>query len=209
MSAEYSLELGVEAREIHGGGRAPLRSLKTLVVREFPGVMAGFYERFDAYAATMAAPPDLERSLAARAMITRHWTTIAEAEFGDRFMASARTKVETALDLGMPQQWRAAAFPPPLSRLIQKGIAEAWPKWSLGGAGADQTAAAVRALIKAAMLDMDVSTGLYASANARSSRELFQGMAERFEANLSPSVTFVAEAARGLEAAAEIGRAHV
>lgn len=202
MSAEYSLELGFEALEIDDDVRAALRSLKPLVAREFPGVMAAFYERFDAFAATGDTPPDMERTLAARAMLARHWATIAEAEFGDRFVASVRTKAETALDLGMPQQWRAAAFAQLLSGLIEKVIAEAWPKWSLGGAGADRTAASVRALIKAAILDMDVSTELYASANARNSRELFQGMAERFEANLSPSVTFVADAARGLEAAA-------
>ena len=153
--------------------RASLRDLAPLLKRELPIALDAFYE-------VVRAEPQTRRFFAgephiasARGRQLVHWEEISRAEFSDAYVQAVRTVGLTHARIGLEPRWYIAGYALVLERLIAAVVAERWPRAGLGRRreGPEAAGQAVAALVKAALLDMELAISVYLEAAETARRE--------------------------------------
>ena len=150
--------------------RQALRNLAGLVDREIGPALDAFYSRVQDTAKARAFFRDPDHMAGASRSQQDHWRVIAGGDFGADYAANVRRIGQTHARIGLEPSWYIGGYGLILERLITAIVAEHWPK-GLGASrgGAARLSTSLSALVKAALLDMDlaISTYLDALAEAR------------------------------------------
>ena len=147
---------------------ARLRGLDAIFEGELPKALDTFYQR-------LRETPKVSRLFSSEAHIAHakskqidHWKSIRSAHFDEAYYASTRRIGETHARIGLHPQWYIGGYAVVMSQLVEKILAEHWPRQTLGfgkkGASAGEIGAMIKAMVKAVFLDMDLSISVYIDA---------------------------------------------
>ena len=145
---------------------AGILSLKPVVERELPAALDAFYDKVRATPRLSAFFRDDAHMAAAKSAQLKHWDAIGSARFDDRYAAGVRAIGLAHARVGLEPAWHIAGYAVVVDRLVKAIVGELWPKGLLSGGrkAADAAGAALGALVKAALLDMDFAISVYVEA---------------------------------------------
>lgn len=158
------MELGPEQR-------AALRSMRSVVSAVIGKALDRFYARAAATPETAAFFADSAHMARAKAAQEKHWKHIAGGEFDQQFYQSVRRIGATHARIGLEPRWYVGSYAIVLEHLL-RGIGTHTPLWKriinvFRPAAAGDASIAI---VKAALLDMEISLSIYFE-EAQSSRE--------------------------------------
>lgn len=178
--------------------RGLLRSYRSVISAELPGILDAFYEHVRAFPEVAGMFPDASAFGHARDMQVAHWALIATGNFDAHYTASVRRMGEVHCGLGLEPHWYIGGYSFITGRLLAAVSGERGLARLFGGQGAK----AAVALNKAAMLDMDLAISVYFEAARRNCRETLAGLAAGFEEAVVTVVRSVNSAANDLRSSA-------
>jgi methyl-accepting chemotaxis protein len=144
------------------GQRAILRDLSGTVKRLIGPALESFY-------AAVRSTPELKHFFRddahmdrAKTAQARHWGRIAEAQFDDGLYASVRAIGSVHARIGLEPRWYIGAYALVLDNMFRE-IAKEHGWWARARTGfrKPRTVDAIAALLKAALLDMELSTSIW------------------------------------------------
>ena len=148
-----------------------LRGLKPLIERELPQALDALYDQIRHEPKMRAVFTDDTQMQGAKGRQRTHWGVIANADFGDQYVRNVHAEAESHARIGLEPRWSIGGHAIVLDHLMRALVNDRWPKGIMGGAKgqAGEFAKALSGLVKAALLDMDlsISTRLEASEAAR------------------------------------------
>ncbi len=146
---------------------ADILRLKPTVEREIPAALDAFYDKVRATPHLKAFFRDEPHIAAAKAAQIRHWDAIGSGRLDEGFAAGVRAIGLAHAGVGLEPSWYIAGYGVLVDRLIKAMVRELWPKgvFNRGAAkAADDAGAAIGAVVKAALLDMDFAVSVYVEA---------------------------------------------
>lgn len=168
MTTNASISARLSFNQIDDETRKLLRENKDFIVSELHGILEVFYQHLAKYPETAAFFRTREMMTGARNAQLRHWQTILDANFDATYEGSIKRIGDTHHRIGLDPRWYIGGYNALLTGLMQ-AIALRLP--AAGGIGkaapADRKAALQGAVLKAAMLDMDLAISVYLEAGRR------------------------------------------
>ncbi len=141
--------------------RARLRELRPMLDRSLEPALAKFYARLVKYPQVKRFFSDDHSMGSAKSRQRQHWRTIAEGAFSESYMEGVRRIGGVHARIGLEPRWYVGGYALILEQLVHALVEERWPKFSLGKRGAADLAALLGALVKATLLDIDLSISVY------------------------------------------------
>ncbi len=164
MSIASEMEARLQFMQFDAKARAALRGTQQVVADVLPGGLDRFYEKVRAEPAVSRFFADERHLQGAKGAQVHHWTKIVGGDFGEDYLAGVQKIGETHARIGLEPRWYIAGYAMILDSLIHGVIAGAFEKKRGPFAGKDDgtdTADAVSALVKAALVDMDIAISVY------------------------------------------------
>ncbi len=190
--------------EFDDAQRKKLRTAQSAVRAVIGKALDRFYERAKQTSETAAFFDGQAHMDRAKAAQEKHWSHIASAEFDSSYYESARRTGATHARIGLEPRWYVGSYAIVVEELVH-GVARRTPFWKRVVALFNPSAAheTTLALIKGAMLDMELSLSVYFE-EASASREaavaqLEDVLAALSEGDLTRSLTGMPESFSGLE----------
>ncbi|HRO48858.1 MAG TPA: globin-coupled sensor protein [Hyphomicrobium sp.] len=156
--------------QIDEESRRLLRESKDFLLGELAGILDVFYDHISNYPETVAFFRARSNMTGARNGQLRHWATILDGNFDIAYEASIKRVGETHHRIGLDPRWYIGGYNALLTGLI-RAIALRLPPssdWKGKGVSQDERKTALQsAVIKAAMLDMDLAISVYLEAGRR------------------------------------------
>ena len=196
MTRTGTLDTRLAYNRIDAGVTAILREHKDFVLAELPPILDGFYGHIGAHPETAAFFRNREHMSAARDAQIRHWATILDGRFDESYLASITRIGETHNRIGLDPRWYIGGY----SFLIN-GVVEAIARRL--SAAQDRKTALQTAVIKAALLDMDLAISVYLEAGRRERNATLERLASEFDKAVSGVIDTVSATATQLESSAE------
>ncbi|KPQ06732.1 MAG: methyl-accepting chemotaxis protein [Rhodobacteraceae bacterium HLUCCA12] len=141
--------------------RAQLRCMAPMVNTAMPGALDAFY-------AKVQATPDVARYFSgasavekAKTMQGTHWAGIVSGEFGPAYTDAVRRIGGVHARIGLEPRWYIGGYARILAHIVDDLVAGTAGKGGFLRRGRDDSAASVKALIRAALLDMDLAISIY------------------------------------------------
>jgi len=167
MTSNTSMTARLAFNKIDDATRQLLRDHKEFLVGELPGVLDGFYEHVVRFPETAAFFRNRDHMAGARNAQIRHWQTILDGNFDSIYEASIQRIGETHHRIGLDPRWYIGGYNALVNGLIQ-AIALRMPQDKARAAqGKDRRLDLQSAVLKAAMLDMDLAISVYLEAGRR------------------------------------------
>jgi methyl-accepting chemotaxis protein len=190
---------------------AILRESRGFVLDELPAVLDRFYEHVGRVRETAAFFQGRDHMMRAKAAQIRHWSMILEGRFDESYEASVRTIGETHNRIGLDPRWYIGGYNALVNGLVEV-IARKLPRPRavspeidrfIRQRGIDHKTALQGAIVKVAMLDMDLAISVYLEAGRRERRAVLDRLAAECDAALRAVVDAVGTAVTELQQAAE------
>ncbi|ONG58975.1 hypothetical protein BKE38_00600 [Pseudoroseomonas deserti] len=189
--------LGIDAAT-----RSALAEFLPVIQRELPGVLKAFY-------AHLAAWPELARMFDGPAATARaekaqgdHWMKLFSGRFDEAYSESVRRIGLMHSRIGLEPRFYIGGYAFILN-LLYGAACRAYASRMNPAAAQAKTAALLRALNQAVMLDMDLAISIYLDENKNVFNRKIGGLSESFESRVGPLVGEVASQAAALKGAAE------
>ncbi|NEX93604.1 globin-coupled sensor protein, partial [Caulobacter sp. 17J65-9] len=165
MSKPVNVHDRLNFMEFDDASRAALRDAAPVIEREIDAAMAAFYDRVRATPATARFFASEGQIAGARARQAQHWRAIANARFDAEYARRAQVIGQTHARIGLEPQWYIGGYAVVVDRLIRALLADGKSKGLFGkGKGTARQVDAVSAVVRAAMLDMDLAVSTYIDA---------------------------------------------
>lgn len=146
---------------------ASIRSIKGIIDRELPVALDLFYRTIQNTPETRKFFENPSHMNSAKSAQIGHWASISAGKFDDQYVANVRKVGQTHARIGLEPRWYIGGYAIVVEHLIKSVINEMWQSgFSFGRpkVGADQVGQCLSALVKAMMLDMDLSISIYVEA---------------------------------------------
>lgn len=166
MSANNAMAVRLSFNGIDEETRSLLQEHKSFLVAEFPAILEGFYSHILAFPQTAAFFKTRDMMLGAKNAQRQHWEIILGAKFDTAYEASIRRIGETHHRIGLDPKWYLGSYNALLNGLFD-AITLRMPQGQAGRKGIDRRAALQSAVLKAAMLDMELAMSVYLEAGQR------------------------------------------
>src|SRR5947209_39816 len=202
MSSESTIQERLRFNMIDSETVAVLREAKPFILAELPLVLDGFYDHVGKFAETAKFFRSRDHMMHAKKMQLQHWTIIMDGRFDPTYEASVTKIGEVHNKLGLEPRWYIGGYNALVSGLVN-AIADRMPVGRFDRNAIKRKAALQTAVIKAAMLDMDLAIAVYIDAGRRDRRAILEQLAGDFEKSIGSVVNIVASAATELQAAAQ------
>jgi len=167
-TATASLEDLIEFMGLDPAACAGILRIKPIVEREMPAALDAFYGKVRATPRLSAFFRDDAHMAAAKAAQLKHWEAIGSARFDDRYAAGVRAIGLAHARVGLEPAWYIAGYAVIVDRLVKAVVGDLWPRGFLSRGGreaANEVGAAIGALVKAVLLDMDFAISVYVEAS--------------------------------------------
>ena len=139
-----------------------LRAQRGLVEKELPPALDAFYDAVRSTPQTAAFFRDGPHMDQAKQRQIGHWSRILDGQFDERYAAAVTTIGRVHADIGLEPRWYIGGYALLLDHLVRKTLDAHWPRRRFGDKGSPAEASrALGALIKAILLDMDLSISVY------------------------------------------------
>ncbi len=211
MSGNSTIRARLAYNEIDEATCAILREYKDFIMAELPGVLDHFYDHVSRFQETAAFFKSRDHMAGAKQAQLRHWSTIVEARFDETYEASISKIGETHNRIGLDPRWYIGGYNALINGMVE-AIAKKLPSSRSANPlidrmtkerGIDRKTALQGAIIKAALLDMDLAIAVYLEAGRRERRATLDRLATEFDKAVSGVVGSVGTTAKELQVAAE------
>ncbi len=143
--------------------RRDIGDIKSVVMRELPGALDGFYAKIRTHPETKRFFSSDRHMDSAKSRQVGHWDAISSGQFDDAYLTAVTKVGDVHARIGLEPRWYIGGYAMVLEHLIAKVLEDRWPKGVLGGrrGGAAKAGAELGALAKATLLDMDLAITVY------------------------------------------------
>jgi methyl-accepting chemotaxis protein len=142
--------------------RTALRQVKPILTRALGPALDIFYDKVRGDAQLRSFFTDDRHMTAAKGAQQRHWAQISDADFGPEYERVVQNVGKAHARIGLEPSLYIAAYGVVLDGLVRAVIEECAPSGMLGGkARTERLARTVTSLVKAALIDMDLSISVY------------------------------------------------
>ena len=161
-SARDALNERIEFIGLDKKARQKLRDLRPFLIGAVPSALAAFYEKVKATPGMRQLFGDERRMAAAGEQQARHWAVITDANYTDEYANAVKKIGQTHARIGLEPRWYIGGYALVIERLIHSVVKEQWPNLlRMSKGGSEGMAELVSALVKAALLDMDLAISVY------------------------------------------------
>jgi methyl-accepting chemotaxis protein len=181
---------------------AALREARPFVAEVMPGILDRFYDHLGRYEETMAFFGTRAVAAHAKEMQLKHWQIIMEGRFDETYEKSVTRIGEVHNRLGLEPRWYIGGYNSLISDLVE-AIALRLRHARFDRDAPRKRARLQKAIINAALLDMDLAISVYIEAGRRERHATLAGLAKDFEAAVGGVVNTVAAAATKMQSSAE------
>lgn len=165
MSAQDPLQQRLEFINFDARTQAALRELKPLIGKAIGPALEAFYEKLRKTPEKRRFFRDEAHMSGAKSRQEQHWEIISGADFGETYVRAVKAIGQTHARLGLEPRWYIGGYALVTERLVHALVKDHWPSLlQRSKGGADGTAEALSALMKAVMLDMDCAISGYLDA---------------------------------------------
>ena len=173
--------------------RARIKALQPIIQATIVSALDHFYEQVRVFPETKRFFNNEQHLQSAHSRQQRHWDTISAAEYGEDYVQGVRTIGHVHARIGLEPQWYIGGYSLVTEKLIEAIALDYLKKarrFSSKEKSARDLSASLGALIKAIMLDMDLSISIYIEAleEARKAEEEARAAAEREQADVVASL---------------------
>ncbi len=143
-----------------------IRTLKPIITRELPLGLDKFYQRLRATPQVRHFFADDTHMAKAKGAQVEHWQAISAGAFDEHYVATVRTIGLAHARIGLEPRWYIGGYALILEHLVRAIVSELWPKGVMRRAQNESVTvgAALGALVKAVLLDMDLAISVYSEA---------------------------------------------
>ena len=142
--------------------RAALAKLQPLIGQAIGPALGAFYDKVKTTPEPRKFFGDERHMSHAQTMQQSHWATLATARFDDEYAAAVSRIGKVHAKIGLEPRWYVAGYALVLEQLIHAIVKEQWPRlMQLAKGRPEGVAETLSALVKAAMLDMDLAISVY------------------------------------------------
>jgi methyl-accepting chemotaxis protein len=202
MSGESTIQERLRFNLIDQETVVLLREAKPFILAEMPLILDGFYDHVGKFTETAKFFRSREHMMHAKKMQLQHWAIIMDGRFDETYETSVTKIGEVHNKLGLEPRWYIGGYNALVSGLVN-AVAQRMPIGRFDRGGPGKKASLQTAVIKAAMLDMDLAIAVYIEAGRRDRRSILERLAGDFEKTIGGVVNIVASAATELQAAAQ------
>jgi methyl-accepting chemotaxis protein len=211
MSANSTIKVRLGYNQINEATGALLREYKDFIMLELPAVLDQFYDHISRFSETAAFFRNREHMMAAQQAQLRHWATIMDGRFDEVYEGSITKIGETHNRIGLDPRWYIGGYNGLLTGLLAV-IARKLPTSRSGNPaiermmkerGIDRKTALQEAILKAAMMDIDLAISVYLEAGRREKRATLDRLAQSFDTAVAGVISSVGATARELYGAAD------
>ncbi|MBR1122368.1 globin-coupled sensor protein [Bradyrhizobium lablabi] len=206
MTRQDDSHIRLQFNRIDDATAAALREARSFVLERMSGILDNFYKHVGRFQQTSAFFKSEASMWHAKEMQLKHWGIILEGNFNEAYMTSVTRIGEVHNTLGLEPRWYIGGYNALISDLI-KCIALDYPVGRFQRNAQQKKAEIQAAVVKAAMLDMDLAISVYIEAGRRERRAVLERLAGEFEAKVGGVVGVVASSATELQSAAKTMRA--
>lgn len=148
--------------ELDAHRRGKLSAIGPLIEDALPQALDDLYRQIGRFEATRALFDEPERLQGARRAQLSHWKSVSSGDFGGTFAAASRAVGEAHARVGLEPRWYIGGYALVLSRLLRELLTR---RLDQGAAASSQgVLEEVDALVKAVLLDVDLSVSAYIDA---------------------------------------------
>jgi methyl-accepting chemotaxis protein len=211
MSNASTIKVRLAYYQIDEATASLLREHKDFVMLELPAVLDEFYEHVGRFHETASFFNTREHMMRAKQAQIRHWSTIMDGQFDGAYEASITRIGETHNKIGLDPRWYIGGYSSLITGLLRV-IARKLPSARTNKPhlermtkerGIDGKTALQEAVVKAAMVDMDLAIAVYLEAGRRERRATLDHLATAFDKAVTTVVTSIGATARELQGAAD------
>jgi hypothetical protein len=173
MNTNSSMLARLAFNQIDEEARGLLREYKSFIAGELPGVLDKFYQHVVKFPETAAFFKNRDMMTGAKNAQLRHWQTILDGNFDGAYEASIKKIGETHHRIGLDPRWYIGGYNALVNGLVE-AIALRMPQGQAGSAwkgkgipARDRRLELQSAVLKAALLDMDLAISVYLDAGRR------------------------------------------
>jgi len=151
--------LGIDSKSAEN-----IRRLKPIVERELPIGLDRFYETVRKTPETRKFFSSDDHMRGAKNAQIGHWGSITTGEFDENYVSRVRTIGSVHAKIGLEPRWYIGGYGLLIEQLVQGVLRDYWPAGGVFAkktGSADETADLLSSLLKAVMLDMDLSISVY------------------------------------------------
>ncbi|ARQ02018.1 globin-coupled sensor protein [Pseudorhodoplanes sinuspersici] len=166
MSDDSSLSRRMQFTTLDENSVAAIRSIKPMIDKALPAILDGLYARIREFPEVAHYFQDSGHADKAKSAQIRNWGRISAGAFDQDYLDNARAVGQVHAKIGLEPRWYIGGYALIADGLIKAALREAWPKGFFGGKDSkgEDVAAKVAALVKAVLLDMDLSITTYIEA---------------------------------------------
>lgn len=167
MSTPNQLEQRLSFMQLDASARKRITDVQSIIAASLPSALDAFYRQLRQVPETATFFGSDQQMEGAKNRQNLHWDRIATGTF-DQAYVEAVTKVGTIhARIGLAPRWYIGGYALILDKLLGDMVKARWPKGVFGSkiGGAEDRAAEIGAVVKAALLDMDYAISVYLEAS--------------------------------------------
>ena len=200
MTDTIQLNQRLQFMQIDQETRDLLAEIKPMVEPELPRILSSFYEHISAH-------PDVARHFISEQMKSgaqnaqnKHWSNILTGRFDQSYVDSVRRIGMTHHRIGLEPRWYIAGYAMIVGELMAFLAGQFTSRF--GSGDAEKRADAMRAVNKAAMLDMDFAISIYLEEGEAEKERMLNEISGSFEQSIGQITTEIMTATQQLDATA-------
>ena len=182
MSSDIQLEQRLQFLKIDQQTREMLAEIRPLLEPELPAILDAFYRHISGYG-------EVQGKFSSGAMVDnaknaqlRHWSNILTGRFDESYVASVRRIGLTHHRIGLEPRWYIAGYSMILAELMAVLAGKFTSRFGAGDI--EKRADAMRAVTRAAMLDMDFAITIYLEEGEAEKQQTLGDVASRLETSI-------------------------
>ncbi len=201
MSAQSAISDRLRFNCIDSDSVAALRVAKPFILGELPAILDRFYDHVAKFPQTNAFFKNREHMMHAKKMQIEHWSRILDARFDESYEASVNKIGQVHNKLGLEPRWYIGGYNALVTGLI--AAIDQMPTKLFDRSAGKQKAAIQAAVIKAAMLDMDLAISVYIEEGRRDRRAVLDKLGNDFQQMIGSVADAIGNASGDLNVAAK------
>jgi len=201
MSTQSAISERLLFNGIDTDATAALRAAKPFILAELPAILDRFYDHVAKFPQTNAFFKNREHMMHAKKMQIEHWSGILDARFDESYEASVTKIGQVHNKLGLEPRWYIGGYNALVTGLV--AAIDRMPTKLFDRSAGKQKAAIQAAVIKAAMLDMDLAISVYIEEGRRDRRAVLDKLGNDFQQMIGSVADAIGNASGDLNVAAK------
>jgi len=200
MTDHIQLNKRLQFLKIDQQTRELLAQIKPLLEPELPRILGAFYEHISSHPEVQEKFSSSDMIAGAKNAQTRHWANILTGRFDENYVASVQRIGLTHHRIGLEPRWYIAGYSMILGELMAVLAGQFSSRF--GSGDVQKRAEAMRAVTKAAMLDMDFAISIYLSEGEAEKQRSLSSLSQNFEDSIDRISVGISEATNQMHATA-------